>query len=41
MTGIFKGEPFANVMAYTRAWCHSDNGWQVVAAHVMIVGPAQ
>lgn len=41
MTGVLKGEPFANVMVYTRACCHSDNGWQVVAAHVMIVGPAQ
>ncbi len=41
MKGTFLGEPFNNRMAYSRTWVWTDGGWRVVAAHVMVVGPAE
>jgi ketosteroid isomerase-like protein len=35
LAGVFKGEPFAARVRYTRTWIHTDDGgWRLVAAHV-------
>ena len=40
LAGVFHGEAFEGVYAYTRTWLRQDAGWRVVAGQVTAVADA-
>ena len=40
LAGVFHGEAFEGVYAYSRTWLRQDSGWRVVAGHVTAIADA-